>query len=496
MQKLKHKMTIQISKTLLGCTILFLSLLASRPAFTLAESDNAALGPELAACLKEKMGEETYGAIKSGVRQATSDESKKGEECFAKFGSPLKKSGQKKSKAEFSDKTKTCLAQALGSDYESKLQNADSTTRAKAQSCFGSEGDESKKIPDSVKKCVIQNAGETEANKMFAGERPSEDSEIYKKLDGAGCFKSFQHGGSKGKMEDVPEEKRSCIKKIMGDENNEPTDDQRQRVGKECFGGQKEGDSSRQKLPSNVESCLKENVGSSYRDKSPETMSAEEKDKASECFSKNNFQPEGSNPRGKAPSMSESTKSCVEGITGQSISGSMNFTDDVKNKINSQCFGGKADTITGEGGARGKSQDEQNSCVRNIVGDSPGPYTGTIMDRLNTECYTEQQTEKNDNPRATSDSQACVARLSSDTSIQMSYEEKQAQINKECFSNLNYGKAKDEAYDSGQTGGAPGSSERGSRPEESANRSRPGGCQDDACVQQYCAANPGACGSR
>lgn len=409
------------------------------------------INPQLASCLKEKMGAETYDAIKSGTQKPTEDEGKIGEECFTKYGTQLKTAPKQNVKPQFSATAKTCLKQKLGDDYEDQFKNIKSDVEGKslaekAKSCFGDKegkGD----IPPSVKQCIVKNVGQNEADKMFQGDKPSKDSDIYKKLDGAGCFKGFQSGGGKGKMEDIPPEKRQCIEGIMGNVNGEPTEEQKQLVGTKCFGGSKPGEGSHQALPENVEKCLKAGLGDSFKDKSPDAMSAEEKNKAGECFKQNNFQPEGTDAGAKAPGMNETTKQCIEKLTGKPLSARPEIDDNTKSRINSECFAGKADKITGEGGASGRSKDEQQSCVKNIAGDNPGPYTGALADRINKECFHEQQTEKNDNPRAQSDKQTCVDKLSNDTSTKMTYEEKQAQINKECYSDLKYGQPNGGSFD-------------------------------------------------
>lgn len=443
------------------------------------------LSPELENCLKEKMGESLFNQIKSGAKQPSSEEAKKGEVCFQKYGKELqnRESGDKQRDMNFEATTDACLQKKLGSGYKDKLKQAKSREEGErimgqAKECFS--GGEREKVPPEVKQCIIKNAGEAEANKMFSGERPSSDSAVYKKLEGAGCFKSFKHGS--GKMADVPEDKRQCIEGVMGNMTEEPTEEQKKLVGEKCFGGGGPDGQGRSQLPAAVESCLKEKMGNSFMEKSKESFTEEERNSAGECFRQNNFQPEGAS-NSRRPEMSESTKQCIEKIIGQPLNGPINVGDSAKNQINTECFGGKADEMTGEGGAAGKTRQEVDSCASRITGGAPGPYSAEIQARLNKECYSEQQTAAGDNPRANPDKQACIDRIAGDTSVQMTYEEKQAKINAECFAAERYGQPKDEAYDSGASQqGAPGT--------------RPGGCADDACVQQYCQANPGACGPR
>ncbi len=439
-------------------TIISLGLIIGLGMFKVSAEEAGKMDSELLSCLEKEMGKETVEAIKSGARQPTAEDGKKGETCFKQYGSPIKQTAKKQQDLNFSDQTAKCMEKTLGANYKEQFQKAGSESEGrklaeKAKSCFGGSSGEQGKIPDEVKQCITNTIGETEANKMFGGNRPDQNSEVYKKIESAGCFKNMGRD-SKGKIENIPEDKRKCIEGIMGQVNAEPTEEQKQQVGAKCFGDSKKGESSRQRLPEAVESCLKEKVGASYQDKSPGNMTAAEKNGANECFQKYGFRPEGGErAREEAPpAMNDGVKSCIERVTGQSMSGRPTLSDDQKNAINSQCFSGKADEITGEGGARGKNKEEQNSCVKNIAGDNPGPYTGEIMARLNSECYGEKQNSTNSNPRATDDKQACVARLSADTSVQMTYEEKQAQINKECFFDLNYGKTKDEAYDSSRSG--------------------------------------------
>lgn len=443
------------------------------------------LNADLSSCLKEKMGEKVFEEIKSGSRQPTPEEGKKSEICFQKYGQDMgfSKDGKPKD-LNFSPDTDTCLKKKLGNNYKDKLAKAKSREEGdrimgEAKSCFGGPGGK-EKIPDSVKQCMIKTVGESEANKMLGGERPSKDSAIYKKLEGAGCFKSFGHGEGGG-GENIPPEKKKCIEGIMGDITSEPTEEQKRQVGEKCFGGGKEGDHP--KIPAEVESCLKDSMGDSYKTVSPDSMSEEQRNKAGACFSKHGFNPEGSNPGGNKPSMSDDSKKCIEGIVGQPLSGPMDVSDDLKNRINKECFGGKADEITGEGGPRGKSKQDIDSCANRITGEAEGPYSAEIQQKLNKECYSEQQTPAGDNPRAKPDKQACIDRIASDTSVQMSYEEKQSRINAECFKEERYG---DAPRDDSQSGPNPTG-------QSAPNQAGPGGCTTKECAEKYCQENPGAC---
>ncbi len=468
---------------LFGSMITGLPVTAKAEEKTVAEENNK-LNPELSKCLKEQIGDKIFEEIKSGERQPTAEEGKKGEICFQKYGQDMGfgKDGKPKD-LNFSPDTDSCLKKKLGSDYKDKLAKVKSREEGErimgeAESCFGGPGGK-EKMPDSVRQCIIKTAGEAEANKMFSGERPSSDSAIFKKLENAGCFKDFSHRGGPG-GENLSPEKQKCIEGIMGKMDAEPTEEQKKQVGEKCFGG---GPGGRPQLPEAVESCLREKLGSSFMDKPKESMSPEEKNLAGECFRKNNFQPEGGNPGNKGPEMSAESKSCIEGIIGQPLNGPINIGDEAKNRINKECFGGKADQITGEGGPRGATKQEANECANRVTGGAPGPYSEEIQQRLNRECYSEQQTPNNDNPRANPDTQACVDRIASDTSVQMSYEEKQAKINTECFKGERYGEA---PRDDSQSGPNPADG-------TTQGSTGPGGCTTKECAEQYCQANPGAC---
>lgn len=362
------------------------------------------LNPQLSACLQQKMGGSIFEEIKSGSHKPTEQEKISGEECFVKFGQDMigGQRDERKKNLDFSPETDKCLQQKLGADYKTKLQNAKSRDEgdkimSQTKDCFGDHvkrGD--KELPDSVRACVENTVGKAGAEKILKGEKPINEIAEKNKLESAGCFAGFNRGKQNDGDKNIPPDKKKCIEEIMGSVQVEPTDAQKEAVGKKCFADDRrgnEGGDDRPSLPKEVESCLRSAVGEGFKIKSPEKFSDDEREKANGCFRKNNFQPQGEKPGEKRPkNMNEETIKCVERVSGKSAQ-SREFDNDTKGKIDKECFGGRGGPngqvrSNGEKIPNPKLSPESNDCEDKVAaGITEQLPAGEVEKRVNEQCY-------------------------------------------------------------------------------------------------------------
>lgn len=434
------------------------------------------LSAALVSCLKSTLGEAAFQDLITGERAPTDDEFDKGEVCFDTHGAPIHDEGAPKDKPKpqdlkFAPGTESCLKEKLGEDFREQMAAVDNpqaskALRKKTKDCFGKNvvGNQPPPIPDDVKTCVVNAVGQAEADTMFKGNPPEPGSELFKKIESAQCFKNF--GPPRGVGHDRPEisaEAQACIEKIMGhgvdDARTEPTEEQKQQIGKECFGGRGPDGQGPPQMPPEVQSCLNEAFGDQLDDlkKGPEFLTEEQKSKAGECFKKHNFNPGGEHggpggpggPNG-GPQLSDEARACVEGIMGK-LDGPKEPTEEQKQRIGKECFGGQG----GPGGPRGPGGPppgadlpaDKRECVERIMGK---PTEGQRVEpteeqkqQIGRECFGNQGGPggpggpgPNGEPPRRPDGQPgpkneCVERI---TGGQPPSDDQQKQINRECFS--------------------------------------------------------------
>ena len=244
----------------------------------------------------------------------------------------------------------------------------------------------------------------------------------------------------------------------MGSLEGEPTETQKEEVGRKCFGGGKPGEpngNDHPSLPKEVENCLQSAMGDGFKTKSPDKFSEDEREKANSCFGKHNFQPQGGKPGDKRPpNMSDETMKCVEKVSGKS-SQSRDFDDETKGKIDKECFGGR-------GGPDG--QNRPNG-------------------------------ERPPSPKFNQDSKSCEDRVAGEIKEQLPREEVEKRINEQCYKGERFGES-------------PKTNDRGNGPPPLGNNINPtgpppegegfqkvgppeGNTPDDG--GQYCRDNPSAC---
>ncbi len=481
--------TMKTVRLLIFCLILVFGI----PLFKTAQAapSGPALSPELVACLKQQMGSDVFAQLSTGTTEPTADQAAKGEVCFKQFGSPAGKevgnAPKREAPPQFSADTAACMKKALGDDYQQQILNATSESagaalRSKAKSCFGTAPANADKVPDTVKQCMVNTIGQNDADKLFGGSRPDSSSDVYKKLDSAGCFKQFNHGmddhgGSRA--QNIPADKRQCIERIMGSITAEPTEDQKKEVGKQCFNGGEVGhsnDGEHASLPKAVEECLRGAMGDSFQTASPDSLSESDKQKASACFQKHQFQPPGAG-QGSRPDLSSDAKSCIEKHLGKSLSGDVQIDDATKDSIGKECFKG----VRPPGGsAPNISNQDRSACEAKISAEAGGTITDAVKTRILNECHGGGQ-DPNSGPQSES-SKACADRVVAGIKDQLPQEEVQRKVNEACYASQNYGKPK---VDDGTNHGAPppgADAQPGTKPEDHPND---GGA--------YCAQNPDAC---
>lgn len=478
-----------LQKIMAHCLLVFVAVLGLiSPGAPLAlAAPPATLSPELVSCLQTQVGASVIDEISSGARQPTEAEANQSETCFKQYGSPIAKDKPeiRDQMPQFSTGTASCLKKTLGEDYQKQLSNVSSETegsvlRQKAGVCFDKDANQSRdgKIPDAVKSCIIKAVGQAQFDVMLKGDKPQAGSDLFKKLEGAGCFKQLKHEGAP--LKDLPDDKRKCIEGIMGSAAAEPTEAQRQEVGKKCFAGQGEGNhtSDHPQLPDDVKKCLEGAVGQAFQSKSPDSLTDDERALAGACFKQNDFKPEGG-PRGEAPKMDKSVKDCIKSVTGHAVEERFEINDDTKNTVNQQCFGGRGGP---EGGsAIKKTNTELNDCTDKIVASSGGTVTPAVKERILKECHAggeDPNKSLNQSQPITSDKSDCTARVVAGITDQLPQEEVQKRVNEACYADRNYGKPQ---VDDG-TNHASGADTTRSAP--------PAGTDDGGA---YCAQNPAAC---
>lgn len=368
------------------------------PAFSVkaqSSSENK-LNPRLASCLEQKMGSSVFVEIKAGTRKPTVPEKKSVEECFVKFGQNMMSGQEDKGKKnlDFSPETDSCLQQKLGPDYKTKLQNSKSRDEgekimSQAKDCFGDRGKRGdKELPDSVRVCVENTVGKAGAEKIFKGDKPINEIAEKNKLESAGCFAGFNRGKPKDGDRNLPEDKKKCIEGIIGSVQAQPSEAQKEEVGKKCFAEGKSGEQGEDHpwLSKDVEKCLQSSIGDNFKTKSPEKFSQDEREKANSCFSKNNFQPQGGKPGEKRPPMSEETSNCIARVSGKSVS-ARDFDDDTKGKIDKECFGSRGGP-EGRKAINPKMTTESKSCEDRVVASIKEQLPpGEVEKRVNEQCY-------------------------------------------------------------------------------------------------------------
>lgn len=384
------------------------------------------LDPQLASCLKEKLGEEAFNSFKTGERTPDDEDKSQSESCFEKHGPGwLKQINNLQPKdrqvPDFSPSTAACLEKTVGADYKQQMiqvrsHEAIEAFHQKTKNCFGippqkGDGNVNPEIAKQLKECIASAVGQDQAEKIFAGNKPEPGSEQFTKIESAGCFKKFNIGPppGQGPREKLSPEKESCIKSVIGDIMGEPSEAQRQEIGKKCFADQKPGGPNNQ-MPEELEKCLMSKVGEKFK-QGPEAMTEEDKQKAGECFQNSNFRPlgeehrEGQGPQG-GPQMDEKTKSCIERVTGQSADRPIQFSDDQRQKVGNECFSLPAGQYgdpnqpndqkfpgppSNEDQSQYRGRQPNNECVRNILGDQRTPATPEQQEKLNRECFNNNQ---------------------------------------------------------------------------------------------------------
>lgn len=385
------------------------------------------LDPQLISCLKEQVGEDVFEIIKTGSRKPSDEEIKKGEICFQKFGAPQFQGPKKPpQKSDFSPQTAACLEKTVGVNFTDQMTAIRSHDEAeefktKTKNCFGMpppQGEGDQENPEELQKtkdCLVAAVGQAQVDKMFTGEKPEPGSEMFNKIESSGCFKKMNFRPKDGPKENLSPETEKCLREVLGDNfmkegDNEPSEDKKREAGEKCFGGRGPDDQEqgpgRMSLPAEVESCLKAKVGERYK-QGPDSLSESEKQSMGECFQKNNFQPMGDRGQQNKPeiNMDPATKACIEKVTGDIKN---QPTEDQKKQISEECFKRpepsqnfnnpqnqppnqgmiNPEFKNPEGGNPPPMQD--NSCVKNIIGDQKEPLPQELRDRIEKECFGSQ----------------------------------------------------------------------------------------------------------
>lgn len=376
---------------------------------------------ELVSCLKTTLGAVVYTEISSGEREPTDAELDAGDTCFEQFGPKGDPANQPKAEdMKFAPGTEQCLKDKLGEGFRTEFATQKTKEQAKAfrsktKDCFGKNvvGNQPQ-IPEEVRSCIVEVVGQATADTMFkSGTPPDKDSDTFKKIEAAKCFKNFgPPPGVGGDRPELPADKKECVEKIMGhsfeDTRTEPTEEIKQQIGKECFGGQggPGGGPGGPPMPEAVQSCLNDAFGDQLEDlkQGPEFLTDDQKGKAEDCFKKNNFHPGGpggpGGPDGEGgPPLPPEKQECVEKIMGHSIRETRTEpTEEQKQQIGKECFGGQGGPGGPNGGPQGGPNGgpganlppEKRECVERIMGDmSSGPKEPTEEQKqqIGKECF-------------------------------------------------------------------------------------------------------------
>ncbi len=440
---------------------------------------------ELTTCLKNKLGS-AYAEIASHDREPTEDELEKGEPCFEQFGPKQDPAQVKPANLNFAPGTEKCLKEKLGENFKAefagqKTKEQAKAFRAKTKDCFGRNvaGNGPPELPAEVKSCIVGAVGESAAAEMFKGKPPEPGSELFKKIEGAKCFKNFGPPPGHDRPE-LPAEKKACVEKIMGqsfDEmRNEPTEEQKQQIGKECFGGGPGGPGGPGgQMPAEVQSCLNDAFGDRLEDlkKGPEFLTDEQKQKAEGCFSKHGFRPGGPDGPGGGPGgpeLSEDKRKCVEEVLGGDFK-SKEPTEEQKREMGQKCFGGGGPGGPGgpPGGPGGNLPPEKQACVEKIMGTAGGAPSEEQKQQIGKECFggggPGGPGEPSGPPPGDQGGQGgpkneCADRI---TGGQPPTADQQAQIGRECFGGQTQGQPPEGANQPGP-GGPPQGQSSGSPP--------------------------------
>ncbi len=436
---------------------------------------------ELISCLKTTFGAATYAEIQRGDREPTEDEFEKGEPCFEQFG-PKGDPAQQPQAADlnFAPGTEQCLKDKLGENFKTefvgqKTKEQAKAFRAKTRDCFGKNvaGNGPPELPEDVKSCIVGAVGQAEADTMLKGNPPEPGSELFQKIESAKCFRNFGPPPGHDRPE-IPAEAKACVEKIMGHSFDEPdeelTEEQKQQIGKECFGGRGPDGQGPPEMPEAVQSCLNDAFGDSLEDlkKGPEFLTEEQKGKADECFRKNNFHPGGpGGPNGEGgPQLPPEKRECVERIMGGKLDGPREPTEEQKQQIGRECFGGQG----GPGGPGGPPPGsdlpaDKRECVERIMGKpAEGQHvepTEEQKQQIGRECFGgggpggPGGPGPNGEPGQSGPRNECVERI---TGGNPPNDDQQKQINRECFGGQTQGQPPQDVNQGPGGSGGPSSS--------------------------------------
>lgn len=454
------------------------------PGFVAAQAadDSAPKPPEFSAalisCLKSALGSE-YAAIVTPETEPTDEQIEKGEPCFEQFGPKIDPASQPKAEdLKFAPGTEKCLKEALGDGFRSEFASQKSKEQAKAfrsktKSCFGKNvaGNSPGELPADVKSCIVSAVGQSAADEMLKGKPPEPGSDLFKKVENAKCFKNFGPPPGNDRPNLSPESK-ACVEKIMGqkfeDARSEPSEEQKQQIGKECFGGGGPNGQGGPQMPKEVQSCLESSFGDALDDlkKGPEFMTEEQKQKADACFKANNFNPGGpGGPNGQGgPAPDPKTQECIKRITGSDRP--ENMPEEQKQKVGKECFGGgQPGGPNGQGGPGGPGNLDptKQACVDKITGGRDGRNLSEDQkQQIGRECFGNQGGPgggpgspggpgPNGGPPQGQDpaKEECIKRITGGKNFDQQTEDDRQKVGKECFGNQGQGP-------NGQPNGQPG----------------------------------------
>ncbi|MBI4032242.1 hypothetical protein HY374_00880 [Candidatus Berkelbacteria bacterium] len=425
---------------------------------------------ELTACLKTALGS-AYTEISSGDREPTEAEFEKGEPCFEQFGPKQDPAQADPAKLNFAPGTEKCLKEKLGENFKAEFAGQKSKEQAKAlrvktKDCFGKNvaGNGPQELPAEVKSCIEGAVGAATAAEMFKGKPPAEGSESFEKVKKAGCFKNFGPPGDRGPGgPELPADKKACVEKIMGDLRAEPTEEQKQQIGKECFGGQGPGGQGGPQMPAEVQSCLSAAFGDQLEDlkKGPEFLTDEQKAKAEGCFSKHNFRPGGPGGGPGGPELPEDKRKCVEEVLGGDFK-SKEPSEEQKRELGQKCFGGGGPGGPGgSGGGPGANlPPEKRECVEKILGSTGAEPNEEQKQQIGKECFggAGGPGQGGPPPGEAGSPQGGVKNECADriTGGQGPTPEQQAKIAQECFGGQSQGQPPQGTAPTGSSGPPPG----------------------------------------
>ncbi|MBI4185694.1 hypothetical protein HY524_01430 [Candidatus Berkelbacteria bacterium] len=434
------------------------------PGLTAAQATDDAPKPpefsaELVSCLRTALGS-AFVDVAQADHEPTDAEIEKGEPCFEQFGPKVDLTKQPKVEdLKFAPGTEKCLKETLGDGFRSEFASQKSKDQAKAfrsktKTCFGKNvpGNGPAELPTEVRSCIVSAVGQAAADDMFKHKPPEPGSELFTKIESAQCFKNF--GPPPGHdRPNLSAESKACVEKIMGhtfeETRSEPSEDQKQKIGKECFGGGGPGGPGGPQIPKEVQSCLSSAFGDQLEDlkKGPEFMTEEQKQKADACFRANNFNPGGPNgsggPGGPAPD--PKTEACIKNIAGSSRP--ENLSEDLKQKIGKECFGGGGPNGPGGPGGPGNLDPAKQACVEKITGGKDGrTLTDEQRQQIGRECFGGPNGPgggpgPNGGPQQGQDParEECIKRVTGGKNFDQQTEDDRQKVGRECFGNQGSG---------------------------------------------------------